>query len=285
MKKLSEAHEYILDLLVQKGSRSRYWIVEIAMGRGYRVVNRTINTLAARGFVLVDEDDYVEITSAGLAAISEPSAEFSTISKVPAAPKPLSTNAPAGTGEVVTCEERLDYYDAALAEAQSEVAALTADRLRLQQRNTKLEDALTDIESTANDGLGEWSAVHYDQLPEHLERYYFIRADAREALNAPAAEEAKVWTTHKVGVTPRVGDKVRIRQDAIMPRSVALSKYQENSTIATVISLGRFVSEGKDPIEIEFPEDMQGDGWLMKPEELEIVELAPRDGGEAVEDA
>lgn len=282
-KKLTEAHEYILDLLVQKGSRSRYWIVEIAMGRGYRVVNRTINTLTARGFVTIDEDDYLEITPAGLAAIGKAPAlssdapagtsVFEVGDKVQVAPGDLYTGRcgvivdhlengvnyrvkldlgnndmhrlyhadelvlwkPEGdelaalrrenaalkkqnaayvgsqdklqkilTGEGADMSPRpevnLKFLLLAIRrsnidpeehiELKTERDALQADRLRLQQRNTTLEDALTDIESTANDGLGEWSAVHYDQLPEHLERYYFIRADAREALNAPATEEA-----------------------------------------------------------------------------------------------
>lgn len=70
--KLSEAHEYILNLIVDKGSRHRDWIAEIAKQKGFRVVNRSLNTLIERALISVDEDDYATITPAGLAAIGAP---------------------------------------------------------------------------------------------------------------------------------------------------------------------------------------------------------------------
>lgn len=68
-KKLTDAHRYILNLLVDKGSRHRGWIAEMAKQKGFRVVNRSLNTLIERGFASLDEDDYVVITPAGAAAI------------------------------------------------------------------------------------------------------------------------------------------------------------------------------------------------------------------------
>lgn len=67
-KRLTEAQAWVVKMLTDKGTRHRGIVAEWGALRGYRNVNRTIDTLIQRGLITCDDDDYLAaLTPAGRA--------------------------------------------------------------------------------------------------------------------------------------------------------------------------------------------------------------------------
>lgn len=54
----------------------------------------------------------------------------------------------------------------------------------LEARNAALKEALTNIEERADEEMGEWSSVEYAHLPVNMSVFWYLRKEARTAIEA-----------------------------------------------------------------------------------------------------